>query len=52
MLIQHADISPTQDTFTGVDTSDLTSGVFNGASLLEGNDHSIYFVNTSPGLSG
>ena len=45
-----------QNTFTGVDLSNLTGGVFNGANLLQGNNLQCFFAQAAqaaiPDLAG
>ncbi|KAF2208184.1 hypothetical protein CERZMDRAFT_87914 [Cercospora zeae-maydis SCOH1-5] len=51
-IIRFGGNTGTVNSFVGVDTGDLTSGVFNGDSLLEGNNLSCFFLQASQaGLS-
>ncbi|GIZ46056.1 hypothetical protein CKM354_000919600 [Cercospora kikuchii] len=46
-IIRFGGNTGTVNSFVGVDTGDLTSGAFNGASLLEGNNLSCFFLQAS-----
>ncbi|KAM3421360.1 hypothetical protein BST61_g1757 [Cercospora zeina] len=51
-IIRFGGNTGTVDSFVGIDTGDLTGGVFNGDSLLEGNNLSCFFLQASQaGLS-
>lgn len=43
-IIQFGGNTGKTNTFTGIDTGDLTSGLYNGATLLEGNNLACFFM--------
>lgn len=46
-IIRFGGNTGTTNSFTGIDTGNLTGGVFNGQTLLEGNNLSCFFLQAS-----